>query len=249
MVTTGIREVLAGRRHPLGALLTGVKADAAEEPMTGDRQAVPFDVLLVPGGSAAVDARLLGETGRKAVRDFVWHGGGYCGVCAGAFLALRYTSAEESLALVDASASMHDGRPRCSLQEEVPDGLATHNREGTPCQRNEQWVGVRLTAEGRHWLWDEGRSEAKEPLETKGTVRMRYSNGPLMVPTPGSRAKVLGTSWPVAHARHSVHPMQRVMPPCWRKISVKARWCCCPRTRSPPTSHREEAARSRAGRA
>lgn len=48
----------------------------------------PFDVLLVPGGSANKDSCLLGSRGRQAVQRFVRNGGGYCGVCAGAFLAL-----------------------------------------------------------------------------------------------------------------------------------------------------------------
>ena len=46
-----------------------------------------FDVLIVPGGSGTLQARELGKTGRDAIRKFVWHGGGYVGTCAGAYLA------------------------------------------------------------------------------------------------------------------------------------------------------------------
>eukprot|EP00928_Gymnodinium_smaydae_P040604 TRINITY_DN27521_c0_g1_i1.p1 TRINITY_DN27521_c0_g1~~TRINITY_DN27521_c0_g1_i1.p1 ORF type:complete len:300 (-),score=57.87 TRINITY_DN27521_c0_g1_i1:81-980(-) len=164
--------------------------------------AVPFDVLIVPGGSAAVDARLLGQAGLEAIRDFVRRGGGYCGVCAGAFLALRYENAENALALVDGTARLHDGRLRSNLDEDV----SKKDADAAAPERNEQALDVRLTAEGRRLLWDEGKSEAKEPLENaRGTVRMRYSNGPQIVLHPGSDAVVLGTSWPVSTARHSVH--------------------------------------------
>ncbi len=40
------------------------------------------DVLVVPGGSASLQAVSLGEPGREAIRDFVRRGGGYVGVCA-----------------------------------------------------------------------------------------------------------------------------------------------------------------------
>jgi len=77
-----------------------------------------FDVLVVPGGSAAKDARLLGEEGRAAIRTFVRRGGGYCGICAGAFLALRswkYRSCL-SLGLVDAGLlKAHGGAGRTGL--------------------------------------------------------------------------------------------------------------------------------------
>jgi hypothetical protein len=45
-----------------------------------------FDVVIFPGGSGSAEARALGEKGRGAVRAFVRDGGGYIGICAGAFL-------------------------------------------------------------------------------------------------------------------------------------------------------------------
>lgn len=44
-------------------------------------------VLIHPGGSGGGQGRALEESGRTAVRDFVKSGGGYVGVCAGAYLA------------------------------------------------------------------------------------------------------------------------------------------------------------------
>ena len=45
-----------------------------------------FDVLIMPGGSASAEARSLGLDGRQTVRQFVAGGGGYVGICAGAYL-------------------------------------------------------------------------------------------------------------------------------------------------------------------
>lgn len=46
-----------------------------------------YDVLVFPGGSGAGQSKGIGETGLKNVRDFVSNGGGYVGICGGAYLA------------------------------------------------------------------------------------------------------------------------------------------------------------------
>jgi len=46
-----------------------------------------FDVVIFPGGSGSKQARAIGPHGRNAVRCFVHSGGGYVGICGGAFLA------------------------------------------------------------------------------------------------------------------------------------------------------------------
>ena len=46
-----------------------------------------FDVVIHPGGSGSKQAAALGEDGRKQVRQFVKRGGGFIGICAGAYLA------------------------------------------------------------------------------------------------------------------------------------------------------------------
>lgn len=48
-----------------------------------------FDVVIFPGGSGSGQARALGTAGRDAVRKFVERGGGYLGICAGAYLACQ----------------------------------------------------------------------------------------------------------------------------------------------------------------
>jgi glutamine amidotransferase-like uncharacterized protein len=52
-----------------------------------DGKLAGVQVLAHPGGSGGGQGKSLGEDGRKAVRDFVNRGGGYLGVCAGAYLA------------------------------------------------------------------------------------------------------------------------------------------------------------------
>lgn len=46
-----------------------------------------FDVVMFTGGAASTQAESLGEQGRENVRAFVRDGGGYIGICAGAYLA------------------------------------------------------------------------------------------------------------------------------------------------------------------
>lgn len=48
-----------------------------------------FHVVLHPGGSGGGQGRALGEAGREAERRFLAEGGGYVGICAGAYLATR----------------------------------------------------------------------------------------------------------------------------------------------------------------
>jgi len=46
-----------------------------------------YDLVMFTGGSGSAEAAGLGEQGREEVRDFVRNGGGYVGICAGAYLA------------------------------------------------------------------------------------------------------------------------------------------------------------------
>ena len=45
-----------------------------------------FDLVVFPGGSGSKEAAAIGEAGREQVRQFVERGGGYIGICAGAYL-------------------------------------------------------------------------------------------------------------------------------------------------------------------
>ncbi|QDU83077.1 Succinylglutamate desuccinylase / Aspartoacylase family protein [Planctomycetes bacterium Pla163] len=59
-----------------------------------------FDVVVFPGGSGSAQANSIGADGRDAVRAFVEGGGGYVGICAGAYLAANNYS--WSLGILDA---------------------------------------------------------------------------------------------------------------------------------------------------
>lgn len=48
-----------------------------------------LDVVVFTGGRGSIQGRLLGEDGRERVRRFVRRGGGYVGICAGAYLAIQ----------------------------------------------------------------------------------------------------------------------------------------------------------------
>ena len=59
-----------------------------------------IDVLIQPGGSGGGQGRHLGKDGRTAIRKFVREGGGYIGICGGAYLASA--DYEWSLNILDA---------------------------------------------------------------------------------------------------------------------------------------------------
>lgn len=70
----------------------------SEEIRNGKLKSV--NVLVHPGGSGGGQGRDLDTLGRKAVREFIRNGGGYLGVCAGAYLATN--EYPWSLNLIDA---------------------------------------------------------------------------------------------------------------------------------------------------
>ena len=47
----------------------------------------PFDIIIIPGGTAKVQQNDLGASGIQLIKEFVADGGGYVGLCAGAYLA------------------------------------------------------------------------------------------------------------------------------------------------------------------
>lgn len=58
------------------------------------------DVVVFMGGSGTQQGRALGDAGKAAVKAFVERGGGYIGVCAGAYLALQGEDEFHKLRLV-----------------------------------------------------------------------------------------------------------------------------------------------------
>jgi glutamine amidotransferase-like uncharacterized protein len=75
-----------------------VKTIDAKQIRDGDRK--NFDVIIHGGGSASKQGETLGARGRDAVKTFVEGGGGFIGICAGAYLASA--EYEWSLGVLDA---------------------------------------------------------------------------------------------------------------------------------------------------
>lgn len=73
-------------RQRLGSAPTSTIAEVSPEQIRGGIL-TNYDVVIFAGGSGSEQANAIGEEGREAVRQFVGNGGGYIGICAGAYLA------------------------------------------------------------------------------------------------------------------------------------------------------------------
>lgn len=115
-----------------------------------------LDVLVVPGGNSTLLSHGLGRRGRSRVQAFVREGGGYVGICAGAYLA-----------------QPGGNHPAFGL------GLAPVRlyRDGRNWDRGCALARVQLTEKGRT-LFPE--------LQTRPFLLMHYVNGPVFVPLGGS---------------------------------------------------------------
>jgi hypothetical protein len=80
---SGVDNVEARARQLDGAVITRLSpAEVGTVDLTGR-----FDVIVFSGGSGSAQSKAIGDAGRTNVREFVRNGGGYVGVCAGAYLA------------------------------------------------------------------------------------------------------------------------------------------------------------------
>lgn len=114
-----------------------------------------FDVVLCPGGSGSKQAAAIGKPGRDAIKQFIHGGGGYLGICAGAYLCSSHYS--WSLDVVGTS-------------------VFTGSREIEGVGKKQMWyrgkssqVQMELTAEGKKIF-------PNVPMKTK----VRYQNGPVV---------------------------------------------------------------------
>ena len=162
-------------------------------------------VLVLPGGSSARQSAALGTEGRAAVRAFVASGGGYVGICAGAFLAASHYEPGRSLALVRAAV--------------VENGAAAAGQKAR-WLRGKAHVPVRLSATGAALLWREerpvaavaaaGSAAAAAPgAEDEVVVGggggemvavLRYCNGPLLRRAPRETAEAAAAAASAATA-------------------------------------------------
>ena len=81
-----------------------------------------YNVVIFAGGSGSKEAEAIGETGRSNVVNFVSNGGGYVGICAGAYLATSgYPWSLHLLNVKTVSSNWRRGRSVLKL-ELTPDG-------------------------------------------------------------------------------------------------------------------------------
>jgi len=88
-----------------------------------------LDAIVFPGGSGSRQSNSLGDVGRREVIDFVKNGGGFIGICAGAYLGSDYPEYDWCLHLAD-----------------------VHVRDREHYARGEGLVKVKLTGIGKNML-------------------------------------------------------------------------------------------------
>ena len=123
----------------------------------GDGVLNQFDLVIFPGGSGSKQAAALQPAGRVVVQKFVKDGGGFLGICAGAYLAAA--NYKWSLAI-----SNH--KTYCKTIN-----LPKIGKKSMWFRGNSAPVKMELTDEGRKILGDK-----------KGVFEVRYHNGPIMSP-------------------------------------------------------------------
>ena len=92
---TNLLEVLSAAKGAPGLQVAQLNPEAIR-----NGELKQFDVLIHPGGSGGSQGRALEAQGRKEIREFVRNGGGFIGICAGAYLATD--DYEWSLGLIEA---------------------------------------------------------------------------------------------------------------------------------------------------
>jgi len=100
--------VFAALRYVVDIRVHNFTADAVKHLLTNDYH----DVVLFPGGGGSTQGKAIGVEGQIVVKNFVANGGGYVGICAGAFLAIN------QLKMVPAKAGGERGDGNCTLKLE-----------------------------------------------------------------------------------------------------------------------------------
>lgn len=70
----------------LAACVEGMNWECIDDSGISHEDLTRFDVIIFPGGRASVMSSTLGVDGKQRVQKFVEQGGGYVGICGGAFL-------------------------------------------------------------------------------------------------------------------------------------------------------------------
>jgi glutamine amidotransferase-like uncharacterized protein len=134
-----------------------------------------FDVIIFPGGGGRRQAMALGSEGRRSVQEFVRSGGGYVGICAGAFLATA--GYDWSLGLVNTRTLTGDrDMPGAGIRSMAERGGGS--------------VKIEFTGEGRIFFGDRD-----------GPIDVAFSGGPIFI---GPMRDDLPPCFPLAYYRTEV---------------------------------------------
>jgi glutamine amidotransferase-like uncharacterized protein len=80
-----------------------------------------FEVAVFPGGYAGQQSKALGKKGAEEVRNFVRNGGGYVGICAGAYLACSGTNQDckNTLGILNTTSAVKWERGKAKVDVEL----------------------------------------------------------------------------------------------------------------------------------
>jgi phosphoribosylformylglycinamidine (FGAM) synthase-like amidotransferase family enzyme len=157
-----------------------------------------FDVLIHPGGSGGGQGRALEAPGREEVREFVRNGGGFIGICAGAYLATD--DYEWSLGLIEARAidRKHWARGKGTVEVELSPAakeffgtgaapIAIHYAQG-PLLGRREWDNPLAPEYESLALYRTGIAEKGAPEGimpgTSAIVRANFAQGRVFVFSP-----------------------------------------------------------------
>lgn len=119
-----------------------------------DGKLADYQVVIFPGGSGSKEAAALEEAGREQVRKFVAGGGGYVGICAGAYLA----SADYNWSLHILDAKVIDRAHWARGTGEVEVALTESGREALGAKADREailyWQGPLLAPAGKDEIPD-----------------------------------------------------------------------------------------------
>ncbi|MFZ4732679.1 MAG: BPL-N domain-containing protein [Pirellulales bacterium] len=152
-----------------------------------------FDVLVVGGGSSKTEGRTIGDDGKQAITRFVSGGGGYVGICAGAFLASR-TSYGLGISPTQVRSTRAGGLARVDLAEPfrkaagLPPGVARIAFHGGPI------LALADDATTRDALvWGTFRTDVEIEPNPAAAATTKEQDLPTTIPLAGTPAVVSAT--------------------------------------------------------
>lgn len=149
------------------------------------------DAVLFTGGRGSVQGRLLRESGRQRVRDFVGEGGGYVGICAGAYMAMQGEPEFHKIAFVAGRHATGDNWRRGVATIDVEDDAGRHHAlhyANGPIIGAEAVEGLPpfvVLANFREEIYRERHdTHAGEMINTPAIVASQYRQGSIVLFSP-----------------------------------------------------------------